>query len=338
MSNGNFNPDESNNEAADSTSEGASAQGSPNPVKPPDPKDKPNNHIKPRLVVRLWRVHRKRQKKIAPPNWAEKITVFLILVTAAIAGLQLRIYTQQREIMKQQKGIMESSGHQTDQLIEAADIQAIASRRNVEASRREAHAADRNADAAESFADSASNIQLKIRDAEKDFQRMATAAEDSVKTVSETDQRAWVGVEVTEGVKLPPTPEQMVDTMKAQGYIDIPYTFILKNTGKTPARYMKIRSTWSFGPEAVQPGQSDRPDSLQVIFPGEHGQVTSGHPVRIKPGDELAWTLGARYVFIYVYIEYSDIFPGTKPHHTWTCTKFQWFGTRTACSIGNDAD
>jgi hypothetical protein len=89
------------------------------------------------------------------PNWSEKVSVLLTIVVVLVAAAQLRIY-------QQQKAIMESSGKQTQQLIEAANIQA--------------GAATKNAAAAASFSDSAKGINTQTALAVGDFQRMAEAA------------------------------------------------------------------------------------------------------------------------------------------------------------------
>jgi hypothetical protein len=141
------------------------------PAAPPTPKNE--TKTKPRLIVRLWRIHRRRQKHVAPPNVAEKITVLLILVTAFIGGVQAYIYHQQ-------KTIMESSSGQTDQLIEAADTQARASRRIATASRRESRAADKNADAADSFS----------KTAEQQLGEMSKQAEAANKLAMQTQNNA----------------------------------------------------------------------------------------------------------------------------------------------------
>src|SRR5262245_22325581 len=111
---------------------GPAMQRTPEGMQRPDPQQTAEYRVKkPSLFIRLWHIRRRRQQKSAPPNWAEKITAFLIFVTACIAGLQACIYHQQ-------KTIMESSGKQTQDLIDAAQIQASASRRIVTAARRQA--------------------------------------------------------------------------------------------------------------------------------------------------------------------------------------------------------
>lgn len=97
------------------------------------------------FLVRFWQWLRKwytdpfRHRS----NVAEKLTVFVTIVIAVVGGLQYSVY-------RQQKKIMESSGHQTDQLINAANIQA---------------------QAANSFSVSAAQINGQIQNAVIDLER-----------------------------------------------------------------------------------------------------------------------------------------------------------------------
>jgi hypothetical protein len=137
------------------------------------------------------------------PNWSEKVTVFL---TIAIVGVSI----SQAVIYFQQKRIMESSGHQTQQLIDAANIQACA--------------ANRNANAAASFSESAKGINTQTALAVGDFQRMATAAENNIRAIQESsrnDQRAWLGVADPKFILTVEAP------LKAETYV--------MNVGKSPA-------------------------------------------------------------------------------------------------------
>jgi hypothetical protein len=117
--------------------------------------DKPpteeQTYAQPKLHRRLWRKFRNRPGP-SRANWAEKSTVLITLVLAGIGALQARIYWLQ-------KGIMSSSGGQTDQLICAAYIQADASKRN--------------AQAAEDFAKAAKGINTQTETAVKQFQTIA---------------------------------------------------------------------------------------------------------------------------------------------------------------------
>jgi hypothetical protein len=260
-------------------------------------------------------------------NFSEHMTVAVSVIIAVIAFLQWGVY-------RQQKRIMESSGPQTQQLIDAANTQACASQRIADAS-------GRNAAAASAFSKAADRIDTKIGDSEADFRRMAAASERSLRTVSQTDQRAWVGVTGIKGITLPKSPEDLAKTIIKQGYLDIPYTFTVENSGKTPARYMKVRTTYTVGADPVawpNPWQIEDAGFPGMIFPGKTEENISTRPVRIAGEDVVRWQLGTASVYIYIVIEYNDIFPNTKVHHTWICSKYGAFGQQTFCHTGNDAD
>jgi hypothetical protein len=202
-------------------------------------------------------------------------------------------------------------------------------------------ASETQARAADSFSKAADRIDVKIAASEKDFRRMASASEQSLRTVSQTDQRAWVGVTGIKGITMPPAPEALNKSLSEQGYFDLPYSFTIENSGKTPARYMKVRSTYSIGIEPLpwpNPGRVEDEGFFQVIFPGKTEEDYSTHPVRLSFIDGLRWQLGREYVFVYIVIEYNDIFPNTKLRHTWVCSKFGPHGEQTFCHSGNDAD
>ena len=173
-----LNPNSGTHDEKENPSETPLPQSSPASIPTANPERKPADHKKARLFTRIWRIHRKRQRRVSPPNVAEKITVFLILVTAGIGGIQARIYHQQKKIM-------ESSGHQTDQLIAYAKAQACA---------------------AKSFAASAAAINTGIGDAvgklnlqadklEKSVRqaaRLAKATEEANSNAANAD-RPWIG-------------------------------------------------------------------------------------------------------------------------------------------------
>src|SRR6266404_637013 len=133
-------------------SEGSSADADPKSLVHQTGDRKPNNdptqhiareshpHVKPRLPLRLWRYFRRRQIATPPANWAEMSTVLITLVIALVGAVQAGIYWQQ-------KGIMESSSTQTDQLICAANIQADAATRSAKAAQDFAVAAQKQSDA-----------------------------------------------------------------------------------------------------------------------------------------------------------------------------------------------
>ena len=115
-------------------------------------------------------------------HWSDVATIGLTVTLVAVGVTQACIYDQQ-------KRIMESSGHQTDQLIEAAEIQALASRRIQFATRRQVIAADRNAEAAAAFAVSTEGIKKDTDKAVAQFTALANATQTSVE-ITKNDQRA----------------------------------------------------------------------------------------------------------------------------------------------------
>jgi hypothetical protein len=153
-------------------------------------------------------------------NWPEIITAFLTAAIVFVGVLQWRVYTQQ-------KAIMESSGHQTEQLIDYARAQACA--------------AQRNADAAASFSRSADGINTQTAKAVGEFKRLADDTERSIKSAqdnsqqalnasiaaSQLDQRAWVGVQSFSG-----------GPVVSGDQVSFAVTVVAKNTGKTPALRM----------------------------------------------------------------------------------------------------
>ena len=166
-------------------------------------------------------------------NVAEKVTVLITAVLAVIGFFQYTVY-------KQQKAIMESSGQQTQQLVDAANIQACA--------------ATKNAASADRFAISADGINQHTADAVSDFSRLAKASEDAASRASEAikstresfqqDQRAWIGVSEFRTINFDEVNGVQVDVS-------------LINSGKTPARSVEQADGYSIpftaisGPSAI---------------------------------------------------------------------------------------
>jgi head-tail adaptor len=126
-------------------------------------------------------------------NFAEHLTVVVSLVIAIIAFFQYIVY-------RQQKAIMESSGQQTQQLIDAAKI---------------------NADAAKSFSTSAAGINTEMAQA-VDKLRIQGERIEASRNFHE-DERAWIGL----------TDFHAIDFSKSKGLL---IDALFSNSGKTPAR------------------------------------------------------------------------------------------------------
>ncbi|MGO9824165.1 MAG: hypothetical protein ACLPMG_02710 [Terriglobales bacterium] len=102
MPNDDLNPNSGTQDEEENFNKTPSPQASPESIPAANPQTEPSYRKQPRLFIRIWHIHRKRQQRVSPPNVAEKITVFLIVVTAAIGAVQAIIYSQQKRIMESQ--------------------------------------------------------------------------------------------------------------------------------------------------------------------------------------------------------------------------------------------
>jgi hypothetical protein len=195
-------------------------------------KHNPDNTPKPISPVRMWRwlVNWWTDPYRSRGNFPEHMTVMVSVVIAIIAFLQYGVY-------RQQKKIMEGSGQQTEQLIDAANIQAYAAQKIADASKR-------NATAAESFSGTATNAvnefkkaanestaaaQRQAKAAEKSVTEAATAAQNALNTtlyIAQLDQRPWIGFR----------QDIIVKFEQDQPFQAVVY---LQNTGHMPAFFAK---------------------------------------------------------------------------------------------------
>ncbi len=204
----------------------------PNDESPGHKQHNTNDEPNPILPVRTWFWIVTAWNNRRRANIAEAITGFLTLAIVIVGILQWRVYTQQ-------KGIMESSGKQTTQLIDAANIQACA--------------ASRNADAAESFSTSAGIQATAFSNAAKamtdQVQKLQAGVEQTSKLVTAADTanmnfrealeaqtRPWVGPDgeprdAHSGTIIP-------GTEPAQFAID--FTIELNNFGHSPAQRVTV--------------------------------------------------------------------------------------------------
>lgn len=239
----------------------------------------------------------------------------LIILTAyTIAAFrQLGIM---RDQLTQMKTSSEQSGSQTNDLITAAKDQVNAANR---------------------FAASADGINAQTKLAVSEFDRMARAAEsnaaqsknslDATISQNQLDQRAWIGMS-------PDAP--VVDLTKP-----VNGSFVVVNTGKTPAKHVIIRVWMDFFPSmltGLPVGVEPTVNSVGVIFPGGRGDSkiipTINAPVsQINPAINNAW-----FLYAWGHVEYSDVFG--KQHNTQVCgyRKITEDGGFTQCNFGNDAD
>jgi hypothetical protein len=92
-----------------------------------------------------------------------------------------------------------------------------------------------------------------------------------------------------------------------------------------------LGSLYSFGAAPIQPssGPTERTQSLPPNAPRKgYGTI----PIRLTSQDTWDWTFERKHVFVYIRLEYDDVFPLTGRHHTWVCAKFDSYGKETFCS------
>jgi hypothetical protein len=271
-------------------------------------------------------------------NFAEKLTVAITLVIAIIGGLQYSVY-------RQQKGIMEDSGKQTDQLIRAANAQVFAARQIADAS-------GRNAKAAQDFAASANSINGGIADAVGKLNSQANSANELTKQAKRTaddaenalriQERPWVGlvgVYVADG--------QIGPTTMIRGIIEAPsgnYYVRIENFGRSPALHVKV----NVQADVVDYVSSARerpnfPELETDLFPGV--PTDSRHyPIMIHNGREWIGIVynGDLHYYVHGNITYEDSF-GCQ-HETVFCThwlpgtKDEFFGCPDTNSSHVDED
>ena len=170
--------------------------------------------------------------------------------------------------------------------------------------------------AADKFATSADLIRQKIDSVEGDFQRMATASENSIKATEDAmrlDQRAWVSVKGIGGVPQLNQPW------------DVNVFFI--NTGKTPAKNTRLSCK-------VEPRKAEKDVSFKevpyastgsLMPPGDIGTFCGLHP--IPEGEKITQdaldTLSRHEITIFVFgsVSYEDVFD--KPHWMTFCRVMQ---------------
>jgi len=234
-------------------------------------------------------------------HWSDLATIGLTITLVAVGATQACIYYQQKQIM-------ESSGHQTDQLITYAKAQACA---------------------AKSFADSASNINSgigtavgklnlqaeKLEASVRQAERLAKATEEANANVVNSD-RPWMGTSFG------------VDSF-ASGATPT-YTVVFTNSGKRPARVMLTQTMSSlvdYGNKPVYPSYDVTP-SISVAVPGQPLTTTWKETnTAMNPiSDVLLRLLAAGGPFrVYANIEYTDIRTDIKywTHACWRYTPNQ---------------
>jgi hypothetical protein len=153
------------------------------------------------------------------------------------------------------------------------------------------------------------------------------------------DRRAKVSITLIKDVHLPPSLPFLAETLKRQGYIDIPYTYLFENTGKTPGERAQTSSIayLSQSPRGALETPEAPPDGLKEIPVGiglMTGYSDPAHPLRLTDQDTQEWRAGTKFVYVYVFIDYDDVYFASRRHHTWMCAKFDAWGKQTFCRGG----
>lgn len=187
-------------------------------------------------------------------NAAEKLTVLLTLVLAVIGFLQWRVY-------RQQKAIMESSGQQTQKLIDAANIQAGAATKNAESASVSAKAASDLAGQTKSIAERA----LTQADATND---LASAARRS----ADVSQKIYVAAYtpyIANNIGITPTKNSDGVENGATIWVEI------RNSGIVPAT--NFFADWDIRVNHVRlPSIEDASGRPSRLVPGQTATLT-GH-------------------------------------------------------------
>jgi hypothetical protein len=262
-------------------------KGSPAQQTARDNKQHSHGTPKPIFPIRAWRWLAGWWKNPFRPrgNFPEHLTVVVSVVIAVIAVLQWSVY-------RQQKKIMEGAGTQTQQLIDAANIQACA--------------ATKNAAAADKFAASAEGINTHTKDAVDEFRRLAKASEGNIAAIRESarlEQRAWVSAGES-GPLIDPAAQTL--RMKVT----------VANSGKTFALKTGMAAFASFADHEITTYQeleasthTASPSSTSLLAPGS----SYDSPIDIDPTalpaikNKLS---GGGYVYIWGEISYFDVFKG----------------------------
>jgi hypothetical protein len=151
------------------------------------------------------------------------------------------------------------------------------------------------------------------------------------------DRRAKVSITLIKGVHLPPSLPFLGETLQKQGYIDIPYTYLFENTGKTAGEKARVWSGAYLSESPREPQEPEDPGVLKEI-PVGIGSMTGysdpAHPLRLTAQDTQEWLSGRKYVYVQVGIDYDDVYFASRRHHTWMCVKFDAWGKQTFCPGG----
>jgi hypothetical protein len=320
-------------------------EGSPTEQAPGNEEQRSHNSPKPILPVRLWRWLRNWWTNPFRPrgNFPEHMTVVVSIFIAGIAFLQWGVY-------RQQKKIMESSGHQTQQLIDAANIQACAAQKIADASLR-------NATAAEKFSGSADKISEETTRAVGELKRAANGSETAMREnsrnaqsalntsieASRLDQRAWFGIYDFEILQFDPNDQTK----------PLRFQIVFMNTGKTPARQINAQGLFQmYAAKFEGPSEADWNAFLGYFTAAKERYSAAPNAKRKMIVDVSATPLTNNFIinnytaiknrtgFLYYFGQatYADI--DNRPHTTKFCLFLADLDTKQLayCGKGNDMD
>jgi hypothetical protein len=214
-----------------------------------------------------------------------------------------------------------STAKQIDKIIGAAHTQACAAQQIAAASRR-------NATAAESFSLSAKGIETKTGEAVNNFQRLASATQQAANVARESltsvqrAQMAFAG-------QL--TVQKKIDQNKIT---DLTFTLPWENLGDTATVNTRDRANWKIFPNSGIPSDfdfADLPgnDQRQYDIPAKgYGRST----LTINPFDISLVTGKLGRIYVWGWMAYNDVFPGTPRHLTEFCDEITNF-TATADDV-----
>jgi hypothetical protein len=148
--------------------------------------------------------------------------------------------------------------------------------------------------------------------------------------------RAWLTITEIKGVRLP-DPTAVV----LKGQAEIPYSFVVDNTGRSVARRVHSRSGYSFGTEPVTPADccDKSTPSYQDIFPNRPIEsYATRNPIVLRRGEDVDWIAGKVHLYLYLFVEYETVVDPGVVHHTNVCAVYLTPMQQLFCHTGNEAD
>lgn len=230
----------------------------------------------------------------------EKWDRLLALALVLVAFLQWYVMQGQKEIMDNQLKLMIEGEEETKKLIAAA------------------------ADIRDSMAESVKQSQLAM---EASIAQSKVALDASIK-VARHDQRAWVGMVASTGLKL-------------EVGLNSTASFIVLNAGKTPALKVAGRVERVLLPkgEKFVPVYTDirRQKSVSVIQPGTTKAYNTVSPGPFTKEAEDVLKSNSQVLYFYGKFDYEDVFK--QPHHSTFCMfLLPDLKTLVYCDVYNEAD